>query len=59
VDARRAVGFAFAQHPIACLGQVSGYGDDRAAVALVGREALIEKTDMAFALVGKRLVNPY
>ena len=53
MDARRPVGFAFAQHPIAGLGQVAGNGDDGAAVAFVGREALIEQPDMAFALVAQ------
>lgn len=50
MDARRAVGFALAQHPIACLGQVAGDGDDSAAVAFVGCEALIEQSDVALVL---------
>ncbi|HEX4029128.1 MAG TPA: hypothetical protein VHX20_02130 [Terracidiphilus sp.] len=50
VDARRAIGFSLQQHPIACLGQMAGNGDDGAAVALAGCETLIKQTDVAFAL---------
>ena len=50
VDAGRAVGFTLAQHPVACLGQVSGDGDNGATVALFGREALIEQSDVSFAV---------
>ncbi len=50
VDARRPVGFALAQHPITCLGQVAGDGDDGASVAFVGREALIEQADVILAV---------
>jgi len=50
VDARGAIGFALEQHPIAGLGQMAGDSDDGAAVAFVGREALIEQADMSFLL---------
>ena len=42
VDARRSVGLALQQHPKAGLGEMAGDGDDSAAMAFVGREALIE-----------------
>ena len=50
MDLRLAVGFAFAQHPIACLGQMAGDGDDGASVALAGSEASIQQADVAFAV---------
>src|SRR5579871_563550 len=44
------VWLALAQHPIACLGEVAGDGDDGAAVSLPRSEAVVELPDMAVAM---------
>ncbi len=47
---RLAVGLTLAQHPIACLGEVPGDGDDGSPVSLAGSEPSIEQADVALAI---------
>jgi len=50
VGLRLAVGLTLAQHPIACLGEVPGDGDDGSPMSLAGSESSIEQADVAFAI---------
>jgi hypothetical protein len=55
VDGRRSrtwrlVGLLLAQHPVACLGEMAGDGDDGAAMSFAGGEPLIQAFNMGAAI---------
>ncbi len=47
---RLAVRLTLVQHPIACIGEVPGDGDDGSPVSLAGSEPSREQADVAFAI---------